>query len=254
MHRVIRILTRTLIAIVGVAVVGFLFLYFSPRPTLTIDPATLAGDGSVVNYCDLPVLDRSGKRAAEIPKGNTPGCSYSHFPLPVLRECTEPLPDDADDLRGLWIAVTGRVGHVERIEQCGERVVVTASGIIHDSGPNSTAGLATNDTLGSVLFTLGDREYCPRTSAGTRWRNGVLNFQVFGWGTDSGAPLHGRRATCVGILGRRGHAHGSPLHTPRGAQSACAAWTALFIVADLSRSAWVLYRREPPRASFGERQ
>ncbi len=182
MRRIARLLTRTLIAIVGIAVVAFLFLYFSPRPTLTIDPATLAGDGSEVNYCDLPVLDGSGKRAAEIPKGNTPGCGYSHFPLPVLRECTEPLPDDADDLRGLWIAVTGRVGHVERIEQCGERVVVTASGIIHDSGPNSTAGLATNDTLGSVLFTLGDREYCPRTSAGTRWRNGVLNFQVFGWG------------------------------------------------------------------------
>ena len=36
-------------------------LFFSARPPLTIDPATLAGDGSTLNYCDLPVLDGSGK-------------------------------------------------------------------------------------------------------------------------------------------------------------------------------------------------
>ena len=59
------------VTILVVAVLGaFLFMYFSPRPPLTIDPAT--------------------------------------------------------------IGVTGRVSHVERVEQCGSRVVVTASGIIHD--------------------------------------------------------------------------------------------------------------------------
>ena len=35
-------------------------------------------------------------------------------------------------MRGLWLGVSGRVGHLERIEQCGNRVVVTAFGIIHD--------------------------------------------------------------------------------------------------------------------------
>ncbi|MEM9621593.1 MAG: hypothetical protein AAF993_08095 [Pseudomonadota bacterium] len=151
-------LKRVLIGVCGLVVLlaaGFSFVVFSARPPLTIDTATLAGDGSSINYCSLPVLDGSGKRAAEIAKANTPGCSYSHFPLPVLRNCTEPLPSEAADLRGLWIGVTGKVGHVERIEQCGSRVVVTSSGIIHDSGPNSTAGHNTDDTEGRVLVTLG---------------------------------------------------------------------------------------------------
>ena len=178
-----KFLLATLSVVFTVIVGVFCFSYFSSRPPLTIDPATLAGDGSRLNYCELPVLDGSGKLAAEIPKGNTPGCSYDHFPLPVLRECTERLPEGASDIRGLWIGVTGgHIGHVERIEQCGSRVVVTASGIIHDSGPNSTADFNTDDTEGSVLFTLADTEYCARTSAGMYWNDGVLDFKVFGWG------------------------------------------------------------------------
>ena len=161
---------------------AFWYLFFSPRPPLTIDPVTLTGDGSTIDYCQLPVLDGSGKTAAEIPKGNTPGCSYSHFPLPILRECTEPLPEGAADIRGLWLGVEGGVGHVERVEQCGERVVVTSSGIIHDSGPNSSAGFNTDDTEGGVLFKIGEKAYCPRTSAGMFWNDGVLEFRVFGWG------------------------------------------------------------------------
>ena len=69
----------------------FWLAYLSPRPPLTIDPATLAGDGSQINYCELPTLDRSGLTASDIPKGNTPDCGYVRFPLPVLRDCTEPL-------------------------------------------------------------------------------------------------------------------------------------------------------------------
>lgn len=165
----------------------FLFLfwlaYFSPRPQPSTDPDTLAGDGSTVDYCELPKLDGSGMMAADIPKANTPGCAYAHFPLPVLAQCTEPLPENAADIRGLWLGVEGgHEGHVERVEQCGQRTVVTASGIIHDYGPNSTAGLNTDDTEGSVLFTIGDREYCMRSSASMIWKEGVLNFHVFGWG------------------------------------------------------------------------
>ena len=174
--RVITVFTLLFLA-------GFWQLYLSPRPPLTIDPATLAGDGSALNYCELPMLDGSGKLAADIPKGNTPACGYEHFPLPILAECTEPLPEEAADIRGLWIGVKGgHVGHVERVEQCGDRTVITAAGIIHDYGPNSTADLNTNDTEGAVLFTIGDREYCGRTSASMTWNNGVLDFHVFGWG------------------------------------------------------------------------
>jgi len=175
---------KWLASVVLVAVVLLFWLAFlSPRPPLTIDPGVLAGDGSTLDYCALPVLDGSCKSAVDIPKGNTPGCGYDQFPLPVLAGCTEPLPPGADDIRGLWRGIEGgHVGHVERVEQCGSRVVVTAAGIIHDYGPNSTAGLNTDDTEGSVLFTAGSREFCARTSASMIWEEGVLNFYVFGWG------------------------------------------------------------------------
>lgn len=178
---------KILLAIIALPVILFLALFwlafFSSRPPLTIDPVTLAGDGSTLNYCELPVLDGSGKRAADIPKGNTPGCGYDHFPLPILAECTEPLVEQADDIRGLWRGVEGgHAGHVERVEQCGSRTVVTAAGIIHDYGPNSTAGLNTDDTEGSVLFTIGDSEYCMRSSASMIWEDKQLNFYAFGWG------------------------------------------------------------------------
>lgn len=183
MKRVVSFFVGAAVLLVLLFGVGFWVMFFSERPPLTIDPATLGGDGSTLNYCEMPVLDGSGKLAVEIPKGNTPGCSYDHFPLPILAECTERLPEGADDIRGLWVGVEGgHTGHVERVEQCGSRVVVTAAGIIHDAGPNSTGGLTSNDTEGGVVFTLGNREYCPRTSAGVVWNAGVLDFHVFGWG------------------------------------------------------------------------
>jgi hypothetical protein len=40
----------------------------------------------------------------------------------------------------------------------------------------------TNDTEGSVLFILGGREFCMRSSANMIWDDGVLNFHAFGWG------------------------------------------------------------------------
>lgn len=165
-----------LMVLLGLA---FWFVFFSPRPPLTIDPAVLTGDGSTVNYCDMPVLDGIGKKAVDIAKGNTPGCLYDHFPMPVLAQCREPLIDGADDIRGLWQSTDGQ--HVERIEQCGSRVVVTTAGLIHDTGPNATAGETTNDTYGP-LFRVGGYRFCPRSSALAVWQDGILNFHAFGSG------------------------------------------------------------------------
>jgi hypothetical protein len=176
-------LARLVTAFVLLAAAAFWQLFFSARPPLTTDPAVLAGDGATVDYCELPVLDGSGKLAADIAKGNTPGCAYSHFPLPILAQCTEPLAPGAADIRGLWLAVDGpRTGHLERVEQCGRRIVITAAGIIHDGGPNSTLGENSNDTEGGVAFSIGNKEYCPRTSASMIWNNGTLDFHAFGWG------------------------------------------------------------------------
>ena len=87
-----KILLTTALTVTLLLVSAIWLAFFSARPPLTIDPATLAGDGSTLNYCELPKLDGSGKNAIDIAKGNTPGCGYSHFPLPILRDCTEPLP------------------------------------------------------------------------------------------------------------------------------------------------------------------
>ena len=160
----------------------FWLAFCSARPENMTDPAVLAGDGSKVDYCALPELDGSGLVAADIPKGNTPGCAYERFPMPILADCTEPLVDGAQDIRGLWKAVDGKVGHIERIEQCGARTVITTAGIIHDLGPNSTGGETSNDTEGSVNFIAGDKEYCMRTSASAVWRNDKLEFNAFGFG------------------------------------------------------------------------
>ena len=180
----IKILIRTLVGLCVLAAIAFWALFLSPRPALTTDPATLAGDGSTLDYCALPALDGLGKLATDIAKGNTPGCAYSHFPLPILEACTEPLSEGADDIRGLWKSVSGRhLGHVERIEQCGQRVVITTGGIIHDYGPNSTLGKNTNDTEGmNFAIRVGGKNLCPRTSASMIWEDGILNFRPFGFG------------------------------------------------------------------------
>ena len=64
---------RILATIALLFLAAFWQLFFSARPPLTTDPATLAGDSSTIDYCDPPALDDSGKKAADIPKGNTPG-------------------------------------------------------------------------------------------------------------------------------------------------------------------------------------
>ena len=65
------------------------------------------------------------------------------MPPPVLAGCDEALVAGAPDIRGLWevwqVEVGGDIaadhpvlGQRQRVEQCGDRLVVTASGIVHD--------------------------------------------------------------------------------------------------------------------------
>lgn len=83
-------------------------------------------------------------RADDFPVAHTPaGGWHGEMPLPLLARCDEPLVPGAPDLRGLWeayqIEVGGEtvedhpaLGQLQRIEQCGDRLVITAGGIIHD--------------------------------------------------------------------------------------------------------------------------
>lgn len=171
-----RVLRRVLIAIgVVVALAGAavaaaaIYVRAAPRPPDTTEAKLLAGGGGDVDHCDLPVLDGSGPTADEVPVAYTPGCEgYTEWPLPVLAACTEPLPAGAPDLRGLWLDDDS--GHLERVEQCGDRVVVTSVGVVHDMRADGTLRNGVNDVSPS----------CTRIRNRTRYRDGVLEMDGYG--------------------------------------------------------------------------
>jgi hypothetical protein len=94
---------------------------------------------------------------SEIPVAHTPPGGYgTEFPPPILAEGDEPLPEGAPDLRGMWQVVEIRVDdeivlehpaldHVQRIEQSGDRMVVTGGGVIHDMRCDGTEANGVND-------------------------------------------------------------------------------------------------------------
>lgn len=82
--------------------------------------------------------------ANDIPVAHTPdGGWHGEMPPPVLAGCDEALVAGAPDLRGVWEIYEVQVGEEavedhpmlaqrQRVEQCGDRLVVTAGGVIHD--------------------------------------------------------------------------------------------------------------------------
>ena len=124
-----RILFVTLTVLISIPMLLFVTAWLYPRPVDTTPPWVFESDGSELDYCELPELDGSGLMASDIPRAYTPGCGYTQYPQPILRDCTEPLPENAQDLRGLWQSVSPALpDHVERVEQCGDRVVITTAG------------------------------------------------------------------------------------------------------------------------------
>jgi hypothetical protein len=96
--------------------------------------------------------------ADDIPVAHTPPGGYGDvMPPPILARCNEHLVDGAPDLRGLWMTEALEINgvppppehglwrHVERIEQCGNRVVVTSTGVIHDMRCDGTVENGVND-------------------------------------------------------------------------------------------------------------
>jgi hypothetical protein len=116
--------------------------------------------------------------ADDIPVAHTPPGGYgASMPAPVLAACTEPLAPGAPDLRGMWRAVAVEVGgrpapdhpqngHVERVEQCGDRVVVTAGGVVHDMRADGTAENGVDDVAA--------RDFTTPISVVATFEDGVL--------------------------------------------------------------------------------
>lgn len=95
-----------------------------------------------------PSREAATRKAADIPVAKTPAAGWqgSDWPAPVLADCDEPLVEGAPDLRGVWRVEKGPLkGHVERVEQAGDRVVITAGGVIHDMFANGTLEGGVND-------------------------------------------------------------------------------------------------------------
>ena len=99
-----------------------------------------------------------GLSAADIPISHTPPGGYgASFPRPVLADCSEPLANGAPDLRGIWKTMRAERGgkpvpagdriydYVERIEQCGDRIVDMGGGTICDARADGTLKHADHD-------------------------------------------------------------------------------------------------------------
>ena len=99
---------------------------------------------------ERPELDGSGASASDLPlDGTKPGASLAVWPSRTLAECREPLASGAPDLRGVWEVVEGRMkGHVERIEQAGNRITITVGGLVHDMFCDGTLENGVDDVAG----------------------------------------------------------------------------------------------------------
>jgi len=116
-----------------------------------------AGDGGDVAEPSETTTTTTIVDADDIPVAHTPAGGYGDaVPDPVLADCTEPLIEGAPDLRGLWrvvevtvdgVLVDGHpaLAHVERVEQCGDRLVVTGGGVVHDMRVDGTERNGVND-------------------------------------------------------------------------------------------------------------
>ncbi len=140
--------------------------------------------------CNIPAVTIS---VDDIPIAHTPeGGWRAEMPPPILAGCEEPPSPEAPDLRGVWKAVAvERDGkplsdhrlnrHEERVEQCGNRIVVTSEGVIHDMRADGTLENGVNDVAGPPTFGQQIR-------VAAVFRNGRLELHPLGVSPDR-APL-----------------------------------------------------------------
>ena len=126
-------------------VVGLVLLMAACGGVTQRPPADDLTQAQLAASCAFPALDGNGASADDIPRANTPGCAYTAFPAPVLAGCREPLAAGAPDMRGVWRDPREPGAHIERIEQCGDRLVVTAGGIVHDMRVDGSFERGVND-------------------------------------------------------------------------------------------------------------
>jgi len=102
-----------------------------------------------VNYlitkASFDVDQRYSGSATEIPRVNTPIVPFSYgdeYPAPYYAGCTSPIADGVPDLTGDWVEATVTINGAEivpqpnprreRIEQCGNRILIVSDGVLHE--------------------------------------------------------------------------------------------------------------------------
>lgn len=121
---------------------------------------------------ERPALDGSGQPVADVPLDCTkPDATWDVWAPRLIDGCRDPLVPDAPDMRGVWECYEGRMkGHVERVEQAGNRITITTGGLVHDMVCDGTLENGVNDTAG-----IGGR----RIRVAATFENGVHKLRPF---------------------------------------------------------------------------
>lgn len=142
------------------------------------------------------------------PVAHTPPGGYgSQFPAEVLAGCDESVVSGAPDLRGLWKVVAVEVnatpdpshralGLVQRIEQAGDRIVITAGGVIHDMRCDGTTENGVND--------VAERDFTTPITVVATYENGVHVLRPVGIPVEVTRQLDGNQMiwSYVGFVAR----------------------------------------------------
>lgn len=133
--------------------------------------ASYARPHDVADY-ERPALDGSGGAAADIPLDSTkPDATWEIWAPRTLAGCREPLAAGVPDLRGVWEVYDGRMtGHIERVEQAGNRITITTGGLVHDMFCDGTLENGVDDVAG-----IGGR----RMSVAATFEGGVHKLRPF---------------------------------------------------------------------------
>ncbi len=136
----------------------------STIPTTSPDAVSSPSSASDTNEGDAGqpagTVEMAEMGADDIPVAHTPPGGWTEMPPPVLANCTDALVADAIDMRGSWkvvrVVVNGLddpqhkvMGEEQRIEQCGNRVIITSGGIIHDMRADGTEEGGVHDVAGA---------------------------------------------------------------------------------------------------------
>lgn len=138
--------------------------------TLVVAGLTACGGGTAAapatTTAPRTTISPDAHLAADFPIAHTPAGGYGErTPDAVIPTCTEPVVAGAPKLAGLWVPKTAErggvmltkgdplLGSLERIEQCGDRVVITSGGVIHDMRADGTEANGVHDVAEFDLTT-----------------------------------------------------------------------------------------------------